>query len=204
MDIVSIYNLLKKFIFFTYNFNICEFICKKLEKGSLLFYLNIKMDKISKRALFLSNQGNRISKTPLQYLVNKYARMAGVTKRVYCHLFRVSSITHMSENGCNLEEIRQQSRHADYKTLQGYINMSEEHNREIYLKTLSFDTENENQDEEIMKRKQPTQTMKNNGSTIEQLLATQLANGDITPEIFLEVISKLKKNHENVSIPIYG
>jgi hypothetical protein len=46
--------------------------------------------------------------------------------------------------------------------------------------------------------------MKNNCSTIEQLLATQLANEDITLKIFLEIVSKLKKKDENVSIPIYG
>lgn len=39
---------------------------------------------------------------------------------------------------------------------------------------------------------------------IEQILAKQLADGLITPELYLEAVSKLKSRQENVSISIYG
>ena len=149
---------------------------------AILDYLKVR-EPSEERALFISNQGNRISKTPLQYLIDKYARMAGITKRAYCHLFRISSITHMSENGCNLEEIRQQSRHADYKTLQGYINMSEEHVKSAYMKGLSFEQEIEIQ---------PTKVVQSSASVpLTEQLVQKLISGEIDKDTFKCAVSLL-------------
>jgi hypothetical protein len=54
------------------------------------------------------------------------------------HLFRISMITHMSNRGCNMEIIRRQSRHSDYKTLQSYIQPSAETTRNAYLSGISL------------------------------------------------------------------
>ena len=45
----------------------------------------------------------------------------------------------MAENGLNLEEIRQQSRHKRYEILQGYIQMSDQHIKDAYMKGLNLD-----------------------------------------------------------------
>lgn len=63
---------------------------------------------------------------------------------------------------------------------------------------------NDEQSQKTIKRKQPKQDQQTNDSTIEQILATQLANGSITPEVYLRAVSKIKKEHENMSVPIYG
>jgi len=87
-------------------------------------------------ALFVSSVQRRIARTPIWNRVKKYAVKAGITKRVYPHLFRVSMITHMAENGANVRDIQAQSRHKDIDTLMGYINPTDEHIRNVYLKTL--------------------------------------------------------------------
>lgn len=111
----------------------------------------------------------------------------------------------MHNAGANIPDIMAQSRHRSVDTLlKHYINPSEEHNREIHLKTMSFDTKNEESQLKIIKRKHPTQPGKNESSSIEQILATQLAKGKSIPEVYLQAVSKLKKEHENVGIPIYG
>ena len=56
----------------------------------------------------------------------------------------------------------------------------------------------------MLKHQQLESKPQTNVSKIEQILAQQLANGDITPEVYLEAVSKLKLKHENVSIPLYG
>ena len=89
------------------------------------------------KALFLNQDGNRLGRLSLQTIVKKYGCLAGITKRIYPHLIRISMITIMSENGCSLEEIRKQSRHSDYKVLIGYIRLSDEHTREAYMKGIS-------------------------------------------------------------------
>lgn len=156
-------------------------------------------------ALFLSKNRIRIGRTDLSNTIKRYAEKANINKRVYPHLFRTSSITHMHNAGASIPDIMAQSRHRSVDTLlKHYISPSEEHNREIYLKTLSFNTNNDEQPQKTIKRKQPKQDQQTNDSTIEQILATQLAKGKITPEIYLEALSKLKKEHENMSVPIYG
>jgi len=54
----------------------------------------------------------------------------------------------MSNKGCNMEIIRRQSRHSDYKTLQGYIQPSAETTRNSYLLGISLkgDISNPRQD----------------------------------------------------------
>ena len=49
--------------------------------------------------------------------VKRAGAKAGITKRIYPHLFRASLITHMDENGAFMMEIKAQSRHKDIKTL---------------------------------------------------------------------------------------
>ena len=170
-------------------------------------YLNQRPQakKDHEHAIFLNSKGERIGRTFLHNMIKQYATKAKITKRVYPHLFRTSSITHMHNAGASIPDIMAQSRHRSVDTLlKHYINPSEEHNREIYLKTLSFNTNNDEQSQKTIKRKQPKQDREDNPSTIEQILATQLANGTITPEIYLEAVNKLKKEHENMSVPIYG
>lgn len=167
-------------------------------------YLTLRPDAKEghENALFLNSRGERVGKTYLHLMINKYAHLAVITKRVYPHLFRASSITHMHNAGASIPEIMAQSKHRSVDTLiKHYICPSEEHNKEVYLNTLSFDTKTEAVKPSKSKLQPKSQSIVSN---IEQILAQQLANGLITPEVYLEAVSKLKSKHENVSIPIYG
>jgi site-specific recombinase XerC len=88
-------------------------------------------------ALFISKEGTRLSKTPLDKRVKRYAVKAGVTKRVYPHLFRHTCISHMADNGATLPEIQRQSRHKDIKTLMVYIHPNEKKARDAYMRTVA-------------------------------------------------------------------
>jgi len=155
------------------------------------------------KALFLNSQRERIGRTYLHIMIKKYATLAGINKRVYAHLFRASSITHMHNAGASIPEIMAQSKHRSVDTLvKHYICPSEERYKEVYLNTLSFDNKTEDTKKEPSKHQsKPTMIISQN---IEQILAQQLADGLITPELYLEAVSKLKSRHENVSISIYG
>ena len=105
---------------------------------SIKDYLEVRNPKNpDDKALFLNQDGYRLGRLSLQTIVKKYGCLAGITKRIYPHLIRVSMITIMSERGCSLEEIRRQSRHSDYKVLIGYTQLSDEHTREAYMKGIS-------------------------------------------------------------------
>ncbi len=155
------------------------------------------------KALFLNNKRERIGRTYLHNMIKKYASLAGINKRVYAHLFRASSITHMHNAGASIPEIMAQSKHRSVDTLvKHYICPLEERYKEVYLNTLSFDNKTEDVKKELLKHQQKPKTIL--PENIEQILAQQLANGLITPELYIEAVSKLKSRHENVSVSIYG
>ena len=144
-----------------------------------------------KNALFLSRERKRIGRTDISTTIKKYAYKAGITKRVYPHLFRISSITHMAEKGLNLEEIRMQSRHKKYDTLQSYVQMSNKHIKNAYMKSMDLYNDSKKHKTEAEAR-----ITKDNPSDIKIQLANKLARGEITPEIYLQAISSLKDSSE--------
>lgn len=138
-------------------------------------------------ALFLSSERNRIGRTDIHNTIKRYAYKAGIKKRVYPHLFRISSITHMAEKGLNLEEIRMQSRHKRYDTLQSYVQMSNDHVKKVYMKSMDLYNSGEKQKTEV-----ETNSSSHNISNLQIQLAEKLARGEITQEVYLQVISSLK------------
>jgi len=156
-------------------------------------------------ALFLNDRRERIGKTFLHMMIKKYATLAGIKKRVYPHLFRASSITHMAEAGATIPEIMAQSRHRSVDTLiKHYICPSEKHNKEVYLKTLSFNKKPERKSDIIEPEKIPQ-------SQIEQTIQVPqnkedkyiqlLRDGLINKEEFMKLITAHKKADSN---SIYG
>lgn len=86
-------------------------------------------------ALFVSIVQHRIGRGIPWKRVKEYASRAGISKRTYPHLFRISCITHMAENGATALEIQKQSRHRNLETLMDYVQISDKHSKDIYLKT---------------------------------------------------------------------
>jgi len=170
---------------------------------SIANYLRVRdIPKIGfEKALFLSREGCRISRGDITSTIKKYAQKIGLQKRAYPHLFRISSITHMAEKGLNLEEIRRQSRHKRYDTLQSYVQMSDQHVKEAYMKAMSLD-----KPEKLMT--QATSNLENSDQLIStkeiQLqLLQRLARGEISQEIYVQAISSLKTSVKPEAIYTY-
>ena len=90
------------------------------------------------KALFLNCHGWRIGANDITSTVKRWAILCGIRKRVYPHLFRISGITNMYLRGVGLEDIRQQSRHADLEVILGYIQLIPEAKRKAYDKGMSL------------------------------------------------------------------
>lgn len=159
---------------------------------SIANYLQVRdIPKLGhEKALFLSREGKRIGRTDIQFTIKKYAQKVGIQKRAYPHLFRISSITHMAEKGLNLEEIRKQSRHKRYDTLQSYVQMSDQHVKEAYMRGMSLDKK----PEKTKIQPEPVPEIKNqqNSSSLHLQLAQRLASGEISEQVYLQVIRSLK------------
>jgi site-specific recombinase XerD len=111
-------------------------------------YLGARFDNLP--PLFLSySRNNSISNTgdyrrlttrSIQRIINKYARLAGITKHVSPHTMRHSFATDLLMNGADLRSVQSMLGHSNISTTQVYTHVTDEHLREVYEKFHS-DTE---------------------------------------------------------------
>ena len=76
------------------------------------------------RRLFLSQRGRPIARNTLGGIVEKYARLAQIKKRVTCHLWRHSCATHLLQNKANLRHVQEILGHRSLATTERYLHLT--------------------------------------------------------------------------------
>jgi site-specific recombinase XerD len=87
------------------------------------------------RALFLNNQGKRISVRGIQKLIKHYTAASGIEKSVHPHVLRHTFATHMLDGGADLRVVQELLGHADLSTTQVYTHVTKQQARKVYLST---------------------------------------------------------------------
>ena len=106
-------------------------------------YLDARTDSLP--ALFLNNSRNtqavdtsgdyrRMTPRSVERIVEKYARLAGITKHVSPHTLRHSFATDLLMNGADLRAVQSRLGHADISTTQIYTHVTDAHLREVHEK----------------------------------------------------------------------
>ena len=70
--------------------------------------------------LFLSKNCWSLTRMTVNNIVKKWSQAAGITKKVYPHIFRHSFATHLIDGGANIIQIQMMLGHADVSTTQIY------------------------------------------------------------------------------------
>jgi tyrosine recombinase XerC len=84
-------------------------------------------------AIFISRQGERLIARRVQKILEKYARLAGIERRVHPHMLRHTFATHMLDGGADLRVVQELLGHADLSSTQIYTHVSQSQARKVYM-----------------------------------------------------------------------
>lgn len=106
-------------------------------------YLDSRSDSLpplflsySRNAGAVSTSGDyrRLTSRSVQRIVNKYTKLAGITKHVSPHTMRHSFATDLLMNGADLRSVQSMLGHSNISTTQVYTHVTDEHLREVFEK----------------------------------------------------------------------
>jgi len=88
----------------------------------------------SEKILFIGRTGSRLTSRSMERMVRKYARKAGLAKRVTPHTLRHSFATHLLEGGADLKVVQELLGHSSLSTTQIYTHLTKEKLKSVYDK----------------------------------------------------------------------
>ncbi len=91
-------------------------------------------NKKNSKFLFLSKNGNKLTRQFIWQIIKKYAIKAGISKNIYPHLIRHSFATHLLERGADIRSIQLMLGHSDISTTQIYTHLNTKKLKEEYFK----------------------------------------------------------------------
>lgn len=103
-------------------------------------------DSSKKLPLFLSSLGNRMNVRGIERLVQKYAKIAGITKNVSPHTLRHTFATDLLIAGADIRSVQSLLGHSNISTTQVYTHVTDQHLREIHQK---YHNQNKKLDQQV-------------------------------------------------------
>lgn len=105
-----------------------EYLAARTDALVPLFLNNSK----NQTAVDTSGDYRRLTARSIERIVNKYAKMAGITKHVSPHTLRHSFATDLLMNGADIRSVQAMLGHADISTTQIYTHVTDQHLKEIH------------------------------------------------------------------------
>lgn len=91
-------------------------------------------ENMETNALFLNRLGSRLSTRSVNNILDRYAKLAGLERRVTPHVMRHTFATHLLDGGADLRTVQELLGHADLSSTQIYTHVSQARAKEVYRK----------------------------------------------------------------------
>ena len=101
--------------------------------------IKVYLEKVRKKFppsefVFAGSRGRPLTRQRIWQLIRKYARLAGIEKKITPHTFRHSFATHLLERGADLRIVQELLGHADIATTQIYTHVSRDHLKAVHAR----------------------------------------------------------------------
>jgi len=93
---------------------------------------NISTDETNKHAVFITQQGKRITPRAVQYRVKAWAIKQGVGSNLHPHVLRHSFASHVLQSSQDLRAVQEMLGHANISTTQVYTHLDFQHLAKVY------------------------------------------------------------------------
>ena len=91
------------------------------------------LGKKETNSLFLNRYGGRLTERSVQSILQEYASMAGIGKKVHPHMLRHTFATHLLDGGADLRVVQELLGHASLSSTQIYTHVSKSQAKKVYL-----------------------------------------------------------------------
>jgi len=102
------------------------------------------LGKKKNNALLINRDGGRLTGRSIQRTLTKYARVAGIKKRVHPHMLRHTFATHLLDGGADLRVVQELLGHANLVSTQIYTHVTKSQAKKVYLSAHPLARETEN------------------------------------------------------------
>jgi integrase/recombinase XerC len=106
------------------------------------------LDRKKSNALFINRYGERLPERRIQTILVRYARLAGIDKKVHPHLLRHTFATHLLDGGADLRVVQELLGHADLSSTQIYTHVTKSQAKRVYLSAHPMAREKTNEHKE--------------------------------------------------------